>query len=82
MLLAVSECTSKPSTGTVDGVFETLGGLATAGHHDLPGTVVFTNGQRSHSSVKVGANGAFSIDLFGSSLGFWGVCLSHADSLL
>lgn len=60
MLLALSECTSKPSTGTVDGVFETLGGLATAGHHDLPGTVVFTNGQRSHSSVKVGANGASS----------------------
>ncbi len=59
-LFVLSGCGSSPGTGTVNGVFETLGGAPGYGPHRIPGTVVFTNGQSARISVTVTAKGTLS----------------------
>ncbi len=61
-LCILSSCSSPPSTGTVHGVFETIGGPAGHGPHLLPGRVVFSDGNGANVSVKVGARGTFSVN--------------------
>lgn len=62
-LLALASCSSSPQTGSVTGVFKTVGGAPGYGTHPLPGTVVFSNPQGTHVSVRVDADGTFSATL-------------------
>jgi hypothetical protein len=63
-VFVLCSCSSPPSrTGTVEGVFQTIGGPAGHGPQRLPGTVVFTDKRGGHTSVKVAASGKFSVAL-------------------
>jgi hypothetical protein len=63
-VFGLCSCSSPPSgTGTVEGVFETIGGLAGHGPHRLPGTTVFTTKGGGRTSVKVANSGKFLVAL-------------------
>lgn len=62
-LLVLSGCSSSPQTGTVTGVFQTVGGAPGFGPHRLPGIVVFTDADGARTSVTVRPDGVLSVRL-------------------
>ena len=62
-LVVLGGCSAPPQTGTVRGVFKTAGGAPGYGPHPLAGTVLFSSPRRTQTSVHVGADGSFSLNL-------------------
>jgi hypothetical protein len=61
-MVLLGACSSTPSTGTVEGHLQAVGGLA-PGPRPLPGTVEFTGADGARTSVSVAADGTFHVDL-------------------